>query len=132
MTWPKRKPGDPRILAQKTNKYHAEKTVKDGIAFDSKFEARRYGELLLLEKAGEIFGIKVHPVFPLLDHFRDPWSGKCERGISYIGDFLYQAKDLHFVCEDTKGVETSDFRIKWKLAKSSNRNIEFKIVKRGV
>lgn len=120
MIWQKKSSGG--------NKYHAKKTVIDGITFDSHFEAIRYGQLKLLEKVGEISGLQVHPVFRLLDHYRDPWSGECERAINYIGDFLYQAKDLHFICEDTKGFQTPDFRVKWKWVKSLNRNIEFKIV----
>ena len=38
------------------SKYGAVKTVVDGIAFDSKAEARRYRELWALWRAGEISG----------------------------------------------------------------------------
>jgi hypothetical protein len=37
--------------------------VVDGIKFDSKAEARRYGELKLLERAGEIRALGLHPKF---------------------------------------------------------------------
>ena len=40
------------------SKYHSVKTVVNGIVFDSKKEAKRYYELLLLEKAGEIHDLK--------------------------------------------------------------------------
>lgn len=36
------------------NKYKAVKTTVDGIKFDSKAEARRYTQLKLLERAGQI------------------------------------------------------------------------------
>ena len=36
------------------NKYHNRKVAIDGILFDSKKEAGRYQELLLLQQAGEI------------------------------------------------------------------------------
>jgi hypothetical protein len=36
------------------SKFHAKRTQVDGIWFDSKAEAGRYGELKLLERAGEI------------------------------------------------------------------------------
>lgn len=35
-------------------KYHNKKTVVDGRTFDSKKEAERYDELLLLQRAGAI------------------------------------------------------------------------------
>ena len=45
------------------SKYHAKKTVADGMVFDSLKEARRFGVLKSLEKAGEIsnspFGYKL-------------------------------------------------------------------------
>ncbi len=40
----------------KYNKYHAQKVEFDGKRFDSRREARRYAELRLLERAGEITG----------------------------------------------------------------------------
>lgn len=109
------------------SKYGNDKITLDGITFDSALEGRRYSELKLLQKAGEISNLQVHPVFRLLDHFRDPWTGDCQKAINYIGDFLYTA-DGHTVCEDTKGFQTKDFLIKWKWAKHLNRNIEFKMV----
>ncbi len=36
------------------NKYHAKKTEAFGFVFDSAKEARRYGDLVLLQRAGEI------------------------------------------------------------------------------
>lgn len=39
-------------------KYHNRKTVIDGITFDSAKEARRYMELKLLERAGEISNLQ--------------------------------------------------------------------------
>jgi hypothetical protein len=41
----------------KPSKYRAIPTTVDGIRFDSKREAARYGELKLLEKAGHIRGL---------------------------------------------------------------------------
>ena len=39
-------------------KYRNEKTVVAGLTFDSKAEARRYGELQLLERAGRISDLR--------------------------------------------------------------------------
>jgi hypothetical protein len=41
-------------------KYHAIPTEIDGIRFDSKAEARRYGELMLLEMGGVIRELELH------------------------------------------------------------------------
>jgi hypothetical protein len=46
---------------RKNSKYGNKPCVVDGIKFASKAEARRYGELLLLEKSGEISDLKLQP-----------------------------------------------------------------------
>jgi hypothetical protein len=48
------------------NKFNAVRTWNGGHWFASKREARRYTELLLLESAGEIKDIELHPSYPLL------------------------------------------------------------------
>ena len=124
------KPGGGLPKYRNTQKYKAEITEKDGIKFDSKKEARRYSELLILQKAGQISRLRVHPEFPLLETFEDIYTGETERGIKYIGDFLYvdHIEPARLVCEDTKGFETTEFRIKWKWVKSKYPGIEFRIV----
>lgn len=85
-------------------------TEVDGIAFASKKEARRYGELRLLERAGRITALKVHPSFPL-DVNGIP---VCR----YVGDFSYLAADGSAVVEDVKSPITRKhpvYRIKAKL-----------------
>jgi hypothetical protein len=47
------------------HKFNAVRTTVDGYQFSSKAEARRYAELRLLEKAGEIESLELQPVFPL-------------------------------------------------------------------
>ena len=47
------------------NKYRARKTVIDGITFDSGIEARRNGELKLLERAGLIRNLERQVDFQL-------------------------------------------------------------------
>lgn len=48
------------------NKFNAIPTVVDGIRFASMKESRRYGELLLLRRAGEIAELLVHPNYPII------------------------------------------------------------------
>ena len=43
-----------KVTVKRAHKYGAEPVTVDGIRFDSKLEARRYCELVLLQKAGEI------------------------------------------------------------------------------
>ena len=94
------------------NKYRNIKTVIDGIKFDSKAEARRYTELKLLEKAGEISNLKLQPRFILQHSFKH--EGKTIRAITYIADFQYTEGDKEIV-EDVKGMETAVFKIKKKM-----------------
>ena len=48
------------------NKYQAIKTTIDGIEFDSRKEARRYQELLLLQRAGVIQDLKMQVKYILI------------------------------------------------------------------
>ena len=98
----------------KTNKYNAKKVSVDGIEFDSKKEARRYQELLLLQKAGEIHMLERQKVYELLPAQRGPDTvgkrggvikGKLlERAVEYVADFVYTDKNGKTVVEDVKGL----------------------------
>ena len=98
----------------KPSKFRNEKAKLDGKDFDSKKEAKRYGELLILLKAGEISNLLLQVPFELVPaQFRD---GKClERAVVYKADFVYEKKDGEKVVEDTKGVKTREYIIKRKL-----------------
>lgn len=97
----------------KTNKYNAKKVSVDGIEFDSKKEARRYQELLLLQKSGEIYLLERQKVYELLPAQREPDTvgkrggvikGKLlERAVEYVADFVYTDKNGKTVVEDVKG-----------------------------
>ncbi|MCL4417494.1 MAG: DUF1064 domain-containing protein, partial [Actinobacteria bacterium] len=103
------------------------KVEMDGYIFDSKKESVRYQELKLLEKAGKISGLKVHPSFLLWPAFRDGHTKKLHRAISYYGDFQYIEKE-HVIVEDTKGFKTKDFKIKEKLFRRIYPEIIFRIL----
>lgn len=112
-----------------SNKYGSKKVEVNGIVFDSKKEAKRYQELLLLQKAGKISGLQRQVKFILIPaQYENPYSltksgrGKCiERECSYIADFAYMEPLLEggepflMVVEDTKGFRTKDYIIKRKL-----------------
>ena len=110
----------------KTSKYRAEKTEIDGIVFDSKKEAKRYSELKILEKAGEIKDLKRQVKYVLIPAQYEPdiigkrggrKKGKClERECSYLADFVYyDNRKQEPVVEDTKGFRTESYIIKRKL-----------------
>ena len=95
-------------------KYGNQRTVVDGITFDSKKEATRYAELKLLQRAGEIFDLQRQVPFTLIP--KQTRDGKViERPCVYKADFVYKEKDGTEVVEDVKGVCTKEYRIKKKL-----------------
>ena len=86
----------------------------DGMTFDSVKEYRRFCELRLLERAGEVAELRRQVKFELLPSQRV--DGKVvERPVTYIADFVYTDKDGRQVVEDTKGVRTKEYIIKRKL-----------------
>lgn len=109
------------------NKYYNKKTCVNGIEFDSRKEARRYQELLLLQKAGVIQDLKMQVKYILIPSQyetveRYGKSGQklkdgqklLEKECSYIADFVY-TEDGKEIVEDTKGIKTKDYIIKRKL-----------------
>lgn len=96
------------------SKYKAKKTTIDGITFDSNAEARRYQQLKLLERGGAIKNLSLQPRFMLQEGFVNVHTGKKERAIEYVADFMYDEGD-RTVVEDVKGFKTADYQIKRKL-----------------
>lgn len=108
------------------SKYKNKKVEVDGIVFDSIREAKRYSELLLLEKAGAITGLQRQVKYVLIpaqyeaDYVLKNGKvkrGKCiERECSYMADFVYYDKEqCEWVAEDAKGFKTEVYKIKRKL-----------------
>ena len=90
------------------SKYHNTKTTVDGIAFDSKKEAARHGELQLVAKAGAIQDLRLQMPFELIP------KQAGERAVRYIADFVYM-ENGKMIVEDVKGVKTDVYKIKKKL-----------------
>lgn len=91
----------------KPSKYRNVKTTVDGVTYDSKKEAKRAGELALLQRAGEISDLQ-RQVRYLLDVNGVPIC-------HYRADFTYRERGAGFVVEDVKGVRTPEFILKSKL-----------------
>ena len=87
------------------NKYGNQKTE----GFDSKREARRYRDLFLLQKAGEISELQTQVTYELIP------KNKKFRAVKYIADFIYMDSQGEYVVEDSKGMKTDVFIIKQKL-----------------
>ena len=98
---------------RKARKYYNKKTEIDGIIFDSKKEARRYSELKLLVKAGELVSFDRQVVFPIL------FEGQllCK----YVADFVTYSKHGLRTVEDAKGMRTRIYQLKKKMMKIINR-----------
>lgn len=109
----------------KSNKYGNAKVTVEGITFDSKREARRYLDLLLLLNAGEISDLQRQVKYVLIPTQREPdiigpKGGKkpgklLEHEVAYIADFVYKDKAGNTVVEDTKGFRTKDYELKRKM-----------------
>lgn len=87
-------------------KYRNIKTVVDGIKFDSKKEAKRYGELKIMQKARLIEYLRLQV----------PYSFKVNQILicKYVADFEYMVKGK-LIVEDVKGFRTREYQIKKKL-----------------
>lgn len=94
------------------SKYHAKKTVVDGITFDSKREADRYLVLKSMEEDGTIENLRRQVRYELVPAF--DVDGKHYRPVYYVADFVY-VEDGKEVVEDVKGMRTDVYRLKGKL-----------------
>ena len=102
------------------------------MTFDSLKEYKRYRELRLLEKAGEITDLKRQVEFELIPaQFEEVQTGEIykrgerkgepktkrvclEQSVKYIADFTYTENGKQVV-EDTKGFRTTDYILKRKM-----------------
>lgn len=96
------------------NKYHNKKIAYAGEMFDSRKELNRYIELLLLQKAGKISGLRRQVKFELIPPLRDAQGRPAERACCYIADYVY-TENGKTVVEDAKGIRTEVYKIKRKL-----------------
>lgn len=92
---------------RKKSKYGNKRVQIDGIWFDSILEGHRYGQLKLLKQAGEIADFEMQVTY----HLGVNGIHICD----YRADFVVKYPDGHGEVEDTKGVETPEFKLKKKL-----------------
>ena len=120
-----------------SNKYYNIKTrTSDGLVFDSHKEARRWEELLLLQRAGKITELQrqlEYELIPAQYEYYERFSKKgerlkdgqrlVERKICYVADFVYTDTETgELKVEDVKGYKQGGaydvFVIKRKLMRA--------------
>ena len=89
--------------AHNASKYNSQKTIIDGIRFDSKAEAEYFLHLKALEKLGQLKVLEVQPKVYMTD-----------ARILYKPDFLID-ENGKLVFIDVKGVQTAIFKMKARL-----------------
>lgn len=93
------------------SKYRNRITEAKGIKFHSKKEARRYEELFLMEKSGDIAHLETQVKMPI--------SINGKHICNYLADFVYS--DLlagKVIIEDCKGMRTPLYKLKKKLVEA--------------
>lgn len=116
-------PRKPAAPIPSESKYRNRRTVVDGISFHSAKEGRRYQELKLLQKAGQIADLHLQPRIKLQSggvHICD-----------YVADFFYTERRPEWinngndpeyysapVYEDVKGTRTPIYKLKKRLVKA--------------
>lgn len=111
------------------NKYHARKVEIDGETFDSQAECRRWCELKLLERAGQISRLERQVKLAL--HFNGtPVKIRSKgfpngRACKYTADFAYFENNVR-VFEDYKGKDTEASRLRRAVVEAIY-NVEIRV-----
>jgi len=102
------------------SKYGNKKTIVDGTTFDSKKEAKRYGELKILKRSGRILDFRLQPEFPYTVIHCHPTESMSTYTVKrkYIADFAVTYPDYHVEVEDVKGFSTQEFKRKKKIVEA--------------
>lgn len=101
-------------------KYKNKRVVLNGITFDSQKEARRYRDLSLLERVGEIKELELQKAFILAESVKFEGEPRRKPAVKYVADFVYQ-ENGQIVVEDVKSEMTRKlavYRLKKHLMKS--------------
>ena len=116
-------------MTYKSKYYNIKTRALDGTVFDSHKEARRWEELLLLQRAGKITDLQRQVKYELIPAQYETYARYSKKGIrlkdgvkllerkvDYVADFVYiDAETGETIVEDSKGMRTKDYIIKRKL-----------------
>lgn len=114
-----------REMVKKPNKFHAQKTIVNGVVYDSKKESKRAVELEYLERVGKIKNLERQKRFVLQEGFVNN-QGQKIRPISYLADYYYEENGQKIV-EDVKSpaTRTQVYMLKKKLFQFKYPDIKF-------
>lgn len=104
----------------RTDKIGKLERTADGILFDSKAECERYKELILLQRAGQIRNLQVHPEYLII------WPATGKKICKVKLDFLYEKWPGIWRCHDpwetvvvdVKGKDNAMSKLKRKLVEA--------------
>ncbi len=118
--------------AKRKHKFGAVPKTVDGIKFPSTAEARRYGQLKLRLKVGEIANLVLQPRYALIVPDGRAPGGEV-RVAEYVADFAYDEATCdggRKVVEDVKGVLTKVYRLKLKMFQAQYPHLTFREIKK--
>ena len=109
------------LKARPRQSKYKNKTIEcDGLKFDSIKEARRYRELKILERTGEIKELQTQFAFVLAESVKFKNERRRKPAVKYVADFVY-IKDGERIVEDVKSEMTKKldvYRLKKHLMMS--------------
>jgi len=107
---------------RRANKYKAIKTRVDNIVFDSKLESKWYEWFKWMQEVKMIRDLELQKEVEI------KVNGKliC---MHYPDFYFYDNTKKTWTFADAKGVETAEFRLKYKLTKALNPKTEYRICK---
>lgn len=105
------------LLKKKPSKYRNKPQVVDGVRFDSKREANRWQELLILQRTGRITRLERQVVYVLAPKVKLLDDERARPALRMVIDFRYWEGD-QMVLEDAKGDVDPAWRIKQHLLKT--------------
>ncbi len=92
--------------------------------FPSQLELERYLRLLTQERSGIIRDL-ASPQYKITLQPSFKYQGRTVRSVTYVADFYYfDTIENAWVIEDVKGVETTIFKLKWKMVKYLYRDCD--------
>ena len=104
-------------MGNDVTKYRNTRTEFAGLTFHSKAEAKRYGELQILERIGQIRGLQRQVAYELAPPVKYAGASRTKPALRLVVDFSYWEGEQQ-ILEDTKGVQTDVFKVKRHLLKA--------------
>lgn len=112
---------------QAARKYRNHRTTVGDLTFDSKAEAKRWQELTLLQRAGQISDLERQVAFVLAPGVKFAGARRAQPALRLVVDFAYREHGEQ-VLEDVKGVITTAFTIKRHLLKAVH-GVDVRLIK---